>query len=99
MQCYDLLIKLYPSPVIELNRAVVISELNGPSDGIKAIDAIEQISTLKKYYLLPATLGELHLQLKQYETADKYFAEAILLTQSAVEKKLLQLKMKRSEAN
>ena len=95
LQCYDLLIKLYPSPVIELNRAVVISELNGPAEGIKAIEAIEQISTLIKYYLLPATLGELYLQLKQYEKADEYFTEAMQLTQSAAEKKLLQQKMKR----
>ena len=95
LQCYDLLIKLYPSPVIELNRAVVISELNGPAEGIKAIEAIEQISTLKKYYLLPATLGELYLQLKQYEKADEYFAEAMQLTQSVAEKKLLRQKMKR----
>ena len=95
LQCYDLLIKLYPSPVIELNRAVVISELHGPAEGIKAIEAIEQISTLKKYYLLPATLGELYLQLKQYEKADEYFAEAMQLTQSAAEKKLLQQKMKK----
>ncbi len=95
LQCYDLLIKLYPSPVIELNRAVVISELHGPAEGIKAIEAIAKLSSLKKYYLLPATLGELHLQLKQYQKADDYFAEAMQLTQSAAEKKLLQQKMKR----
>jgi RNA polymerase sigma-70 factor (ECF subfamily) len=95
LQCYDLMCRFYPSPIVELNRAIVISELHGPAEGIKAVEAIEQLSTLKKYYLLPATLGELHLQLKQYEKADQYFAEAMLLTQSAVEKKLLQQKMKR----
>ncbi len=95
LQCYDLLIKLYPSPVIELNRAVVISELQGPAEGIKAIEAITNLSSLKKYYLLPATLGELHLQLKQYESAYRYFTEAMQLTNSAAEKKLLQQKMKR----
>ena len=95
LQCYDLMCRLYPSPVVELNRAIVISELHSPAEGIKAIEAITQLSTLKKYYLLPATLGELHLQLKQYEIADQYFAEAMLLTQSAAEKKLLQQKMQR----
>jgi RNA polymerase sigma-70 factor (ECF subfamily) len=95
LQCYDLMCQFYSSPIVELNRAIVISELHGPAKGIKTIEAITQLSTLKKYYLLPATLGELHLQLKQYEKADRYFAEAMQLTQSAAEKKLLQQKMKR----
>jgi RNA polymerase sigma factor (sigma-70 family) len=95
LQCYDLLCSLYPSPVIELNRAIVISEINGPAEGIKAIEAIAQLSSLQKYYLLPATLGELHFQLNHYEKADRYFAEAMQLTQSASEKKLLQQKMNR----
>jgi RNA polymerase sigma-70 factor (ECF subfamily) len=95
LYCYDLMCKFYPSPIVELNRAIVISELHGPAEGIKAIEAITQLAALKKYYLLPATLGELHLQLKQYETADQYFAEAMPLTKSAAEKKLLQQKMQR----
>jgi RNA polymerase sigma factor (sigma-70 family) len=93
LQCYNLLCKLYPSPVVELNRAIVISELYGPSDGIKAIESITQLTSLKKYYLLPATLGELYLQLKQYDKARYYFLEAIALTHAASEKKLLQQKI------
>jgi predicted RNA polymerase sigma factor len=95
LQCYDLICRFYPSPIVELNRAIAISELHGPAEGIKAIEGIAQLSSLKKYYLLPATLGELHLQLKQHELANQYFAEAIQLTSSAAEKKLLQQKMKR----
>jgi RNA polymerase sigma factor (sigma-70 family) len=93
LQCYNLLQQYYPSPVVELNRAIVISELHGAAEGIKAIESISQLSALKKYYLLPATLGELHLQLYLYDKAKAYFAEAIALTQSATEKKLLQQKM------
>ncbi|MBL0181387.1 MAG: sigma-70 family RNA polymerase sigma factor [Chitinophagaceae bacterium] len=91
---YDVLLQLNPSPVVELNRAVVIGELNGPAACIEAINSISQISSLKKYYLLPATLGEMHRQLKDYDTANAYFEEAIKLTQSASEKKLLQQKIK-----
>lgn len=90
---YDILLQLYPSPVVELNRAVVIGELHGPAACIEAINSIPQITSLKKYYLLPATLGEMHRQLKDYVTANKYFEEAINLTQSASEKKLLQQKI------
>lgn len=91
---YDVLLQLNPSPVVELNRAVVIGELHGPAACIEAINSISQISSLKKYYLLPATLGEMHRQLKDYDTANAYFEEAIKLTQSASEKKLLQQKIK-----
>lgn len=96
LQCYDLMCRFYPSPIVELNRAIVISELYGPAQGIKAIEAITQLTSLKKYYLLPATLGELYLQLKDYEKANWYFAEAIQLTNAATEKKLLQSKMKKA---
>ncbi len=94
LNCYNLLYNHYPSPIIALNRAVVVSELHGAVEGIKAIEAIPDIASLKKYYLLPATLGELHWQLKEYDKAKQYFEEASNLTQSAIEKKLLRQKMK-----
>jgi RNA polymerase sigma factor (sigma-70 family) len=93
LQCYDLMCRLYPSPVVELNRAIVISELNGPAEAIKTIEAITNLSSLKKYYLLPATLGELYLQLQRPNKAKQYFLKAIALTHAASEKKLLQQKI------
>ena len=89
LKYYNLLYKLYPTPVVALNRAIAIGELNGAAAAIKAIGSISNISSLKNYYLLPATLGELHQQLKQFDKAKKYFEEAIGLTQSTAEKKLL----------
>ena len=94
LNCYNLLYNYYPSPVIALNRAIVIAELHGAASGIEAIEKIPGIESLKKYYLLPATLGELHWQLKAYDKARLYFREAAVLTQNAIEKKLLEQKMK-----
>lgn len=90
---YDVLFRIYPSPVIALNRAIVIGELNGPLDAIQTIETMEGISLLKKYYLLPATLGEMHSKLQQNEKAVAYFKDAVLLTQSLAVKKLLQQKI------
>ncbi|HRI26189.1 MAG TPA: hypothetical protein PLZ45_16040, partial [Ferruginibacter sp.] len=90
---YDLLLRFHPSPVTALNRAIVVGELHGPAACIKAIHSIEQVDSLKNYYILPATLGEMHRQLHEYETANRYFEEAIRLTRSATEKKLLQQKI------
>jgi RNA polymerase sigma factor (sigma-70 family) len=97
LNCYDLLIVYYPSPIVQLNRAIVVAELYGAAEGIKAIEVIAEIGSLQKYYLLPATLGELHLQLKQDEKAKQYFLQAIALTQSEKEKNLLKQKLKAIE--
>jgi RNA polymerase sigma factor (sigma-70 family) len=97
LHCYDLLQKYYPSPIVELNRAIVVSELYGAVEGIKAIENIADTASLKKYYLLPATLGEMHAQLQENEKAKQYFLQAITLTQSEKEKKLLQQKMEAIE--
>jgi len=90
---YNLLYQLFPTPIIALNRAIVIGELYGPGKGIHAIETLHGIAALKKYYLLPAALGELHWQQKEYDKAVQYFKEAIGLTRSAAEKKLLQQKI------
>jgi RNA polymerase sigma factor (sigma-70 family) len=95
LEYYNLLQRYYPSPVIELNRAIVINELNGPEAALRAIETISHAAVLKNYYLLAATLGELYWQLGKYEIAKTYFKEAITLTQSGIEKKLLQQKINR----
>lgn len=93
LRYYDLLRAHYPSPVVELNRAIAIGEWYGPAEGIKAIESIPPSAPLLTYYLLPATLGEFWLKLQQKEKAIGYFNEAKSLTHSAAEKKLLQQKI------
>lgn len=94
---YDVLYQLQPSPIIALNRAIVIAETHGAATAIEAIHAIPTIEQLKNFYLLPATLGELHSQLGEKEKALVYFNEAMQLTQSAAEKYLLQQKKNRMD--
>ncbi|MBL7694788.1 MAG: sigma-70 family RNA polymerase sigma factor [Ferruginibacter sp.] len=93
LRYYDLLRVHYPSPIVELNRAIAIGEWYGPAEGIKAIESILPSAPLLNYYLLPATLGEFWLKLQQKEKAIRYFNEAKSLTHSAAEKKLLQQKI------
>ena len=93
LRYYDLLRVHYPSPIVELNRAIAIGEWYGPAEGIKAIESIPPSAPLLTYYLLPATLGEFWLKLRQREKAIRYFREARSLTHSAAEKKLLQQKI------
>ncbi len=94
LTCYDLLVQYYPSAIAALNRSIVIAELYGATEGIKAIENIDGIASLKKYYLLPASLGEMYVKLQQNEKAKAYFLEAIALTQSEKEKDLLKHKVR-----
>jgi len=93
LHLYDLLYRLDPSPVIALNRAIVIGEIQGPSAGIEAIEKIPEKNAIGKYYLLPATLGEFHHKLDERIKAREYYLEAMRLTQSSAEKNLLQKKI------
>lgn len=91
---YNMLYQLQPSPVIALNRIIVISELYGPQQALQQLNDIKQLHTLKNFYLLYAVLGDLHVRLNEKEKACDYFKQALELTESQTEKKLLQQKMK-----
>jgi RNA polymerase sigma-70 factor, ECF subfamily len=56
---YALLLRLQPSPVIELNRAVAIGMAAGPAAGLALIDGIEARGELRGYHLLNAARAEL----------------------------------------
>lgn len=90
---YDVLYHLQPSPVVALNRAIVIAELSGPAAAIETIQSIKQIELLNKYYLLPATLGEMYSKMNEPEKARQNFELALTLTQSTAEKHLLYQKI------
>jgi RNA polymerase sigma factor (sigma-70 family) len=89
---YNLLYQLNPSSVVALNRAIAIAELHGPEEGIKSIKQIEGLDGLQKYYLYHATLGELYARMNEKEKAFESISNAIKLTSSPAEKKLLSAK-------
>ncbi len=93
LHLYDVLYQLNPSPVVALNRAIVVGEIFGPKAGIEAIEKIPEKNTIEKYYLLPATLGEFHHKMHEPVKAKEYFLQAMCLTQSMAEKNLLQKKI------
>ena len=89
---YKLLYQLKPTPVVALNRAIAIAELHGAEAGIQSIKKIEQIDGLQKYYLYHATLGELYARMNEKEKAFEFLSNALKLTSSPAEKKLLSAK-------
>ncbi|MBD8078348.1 RNA polymerase sigma factor [Cellulosimicrobium arenosum] len=57
---YDVLLTMTGSPVVALNRAVAVAEVQGPAAGLAAVDAVADASALAGYHLLPAVRAELH---------------------------------------
>lgn len=90
---YDLLLELNDSPVIALNRAVVISKVRGPDAGLAAIDEIQNRNALKNYYLCYAVLGELHLASGHHQQAGENFSHALRLTSIPAEEHFLRRRL------
>jgi RNA polymerase sigma-70 factor (ECF subfamily) len=63
LSLYDQLVRIDDSPVVALNRAVALAEVDGPQAGIEAVGAIQNLRSLESYYLLYAVLGEFEARL------------------------------------
>jgi RNA polymerase sigma-70 factor (ECF subfamily) len=86
---YDTLMAIRPSPVVALNRAIAIAQLEGPESGLRAIEAIENRERLAKYPFFPAALGELELRAGRPASALRHFHEALLLARNPAERRFL----------
>jgi RNA polymerase sigma-70 factor, ECF subfamily len=89
VKLYDALVRLVPSPVVELNRAVAVAMAFGPQAGIELVDALTAEPALKRYYLLPSVRGDLLMKLGRDEEAREEFEYAASLTRNARERELL----------
>ncbi|AKV00539.1 RNA polymerase sigma-70 factor, ECF subfamily [Labilithrix luteola] len=90
LSLYDLLMAIRPSPVVELNRAIVLAQHEGAERGLEAIRAIEDSDRLKSYPFYAATLGELESRAGRPAKAREYFLEASELARSPMEKRFLE---------
>jgi RNA polymerase sigma factor (sigma-70 family) len=78
---YDELLRLKPSPVVGLNRAVALAEVHGPQAALDAIEAIAGRDRLEDNHLLHAVVGELHWRMRNYPAAAASFRRALELAQ------------------
>ena len=79
LQHYDELLRLKPSPVVALNRAVAVAHLQGPQAGLDAIAILPQRHRLESHYLLHAVTGELYWRLGDERAAAESFRRALAL--------------------
>lgn len=86
---YDVLLRLWPSPVVALNRAVALAVVAGPEAALAEIARLEADGRLAGYRYLPATKADLlHRLGRDAEAADAYRA-ALALSENAVEQEFL----------
>jgi RNA polymerase sigma-70 factor (ECF subfamily) len=90
---YSVLLRLEPSPVIELNRAVALAMRDGPQAGLQIVDAILTRGELRNYHLIHATRGELLRRAGQRQAAITAFEQALALTNQLPERRMLSRKI------
>ena len=86
---YDDLAQVTPSPVVELNRAVAHSMAFGPEAGLRIIEPLADLPTLRGYHLLPSVRGDFLNRLGRFDEARSEFRRAAEMTQNRRERDLL----------
>ena len=78
---YEVLLRISPSPVIELNHAAAVSMVDGPARALDLIDALEARGGLKGYELMPAVRADLLRRLNRRDAARAAYLAAASATQ------------------
>lgn len=90
---YDLLMRVDPSPVVELNRAVAVAMRDGPEAGLKQMEALLAKGELDNYALAHSTRAELCRRLGQIEQARASLKQALALTSQAQQRRFLEKRL------
>jgi RNA polymerase sigma-70 factor (ECF subfamily) len=91
---YGLLLRIEPSPIVELNRAVAIAMRDGPEAGLKLIDEILARGELSDYHLAHAARAELCRRLNRTADAKAAYERALALARQDPEKRFLQRRLR-----
>jgi RNA polymerase sigma-70 factor (ECF subfamily) len=97
VELYDMLAAIKPTPIVALNRAIALSRLHGPKVGLAAVEAIADDPVLARYYLLPATMGELARESGDAARAAEFFRAALACECSQPERRFLERKLREAE--
>jgi RNA polymerase sigma-70 factor (ECF subfamily) len=90
---YDVLTRLWPSPVVALNRAVALGFARGAAAGLAALDALAAEPQLAGYGYLPAARADFLRRLGRIGEAREAYEEALLLTENTVEREFLERRL------
>jgi RNA polymerase sigma-70 factor, ECF subfamily len=90
---YDQLLAFTPSPVVALNRAIAVSERDGPAPALALLDDLG--AALDSYHLYHAARGDLFERLGARDDAAAAYAAALARTTNRAERELLERRLRR----
>jgi RNA polymerase sigma-70 factor (ECF subfamily) len=90
---YDLLLRMQPSPIISLNRAVAVAMAEGPAQGLTIIESLAASNHLEDYHLLHAARADLLRRLGSAAEAAKSYQRALDLATNDSERRYLQRRL------
>ena len=90
---YDQLRSICKSPVVELNRAIAVAQVEGPDKGIEEILAIADKDRLTEYLFFSAALGELQIRAKRFSLALEHFRVAHRLARNPMELRFIEARI------
>ena len=90
---YDLLLRMDPSPVVELNRAVAVAMRDGPQAGLALVDGILGRGDLADYRLAHAARADLCRRLGRHADARASYERALKLARQEPERRFLERRL------
>ena len=91
LRLYDQLLSFVPGPVVALNRAVAVAEVEGPAQALRVVDALDaKQHRLDRYHLYHAIRADLLRRLGRTEEAAAAYGSAIACSHNAAERDFLQ---------
>jgi RNA polymerase sigma-70 factor (ECF subfamily) len=90
---YDVLLRIDPSPVVELNRAAAVAMRDGPAAGLALIDAILVRGDLADYHLAHSARADLCRRLGRTAEARESYQRALSLTRQEPERRFLERRL------
>jgi RNA polymerase sigma-70 factor, ECF subfamily len=95
---YNQLVRIQPSPVVHLNRAVAIAMRDGPEAGLTHIDAALEHGELANYYLAHSARADLYRRLGRTAEARSAYEKALALTQQQPERQFLEERIRQLQS-
>src|SRR5271163_4924181 len=96
---YDQLVRIQPSPVVHLNRAVAIGMRDGPEAGLAQIDVVLEHGELADYYLAHSARADMYRRLGRTVEARSAYEKALALTQQEPERRFLQERIRQLKSS
>lgn len=95
---YDVLLRVDPSPVIELNRAAAVAMRDGAAAGLALVDALLERGELRDYSFAHSARAELCRRLGRLDEARASYTRALELARQGPERRFLEKRLRSSEA-